>query len=219
MKLSFDQNDLSKLSDGLKFDNPKAFFKAIGQGKLNLDEVLTATRENENKPKDPRHLEFDNFANVARQDIGGILIEGDKTGILYSYAKCCNPIPGDPVIGYITVGEGIKIHRKTCSTLLNISEKDGSKLVPVQWPQADNSLFVAGLTVTGDDSPGILNEISHAIVSYQNTNIKSININTSNSTFEGSVTLYVHNIEHLSRIMDRLKKLKGVFSVERFEST
>ncbi|MEJ2617290.1 MAG: hypothetical protein P8Z35_20230 [Ignavibacteriaceae bacterium] len=71
----------------------------------------------------------------------------------------------------------------------------------------------------GEDAPGLLNEISHAIVSYQNTNIKSININTSNSTFEGSVTLYVHNLEHLSRIMERLKKVKSIYSVERFEGT
>jgi GTP pyrophosphokinase len=95
---------------------------------------------------------------------------------MHSYAKCCNPIPGDPVIGYITVGEGIKIHRKTCTNLLKISETDGSKLVPVQWPQTENSLFVAGLKIIGEDSPGILNDISHIIVSYQNTNIKSLNL-------------------------------------------
>ncbi|HKJ81230.1 MAG TPA: bifunctional (p)ppGpp synthetase/guanosine-3',5'-bis(diphosphate) 3'-pyrophosphohydrolase [Ignavibacteriaceae bacterium] len=218
LKLSFDQKDITKLAESFKFDNTKNFFKAIGQSKLNLEEVLTASKENEQKQKESNTLEFDNFAVNARRDIGGILIEGNKTGILYSYAKCCNPIPGDPVIGYITVGEGVKIHRKTCSTLINISENDSSKLVPVQWPEADSSLFVAGLTVTGDDTPGILNEISHTIVTYQNTNIKSININTSNSTFEGSVTLYVQNIEHLERIMERLKKLKGVYLVERFES-
>ncbi len=218
MKLSFNQADVEKIALNLKFDNSKQFYRSIAQGKINLEEVLSATREQDNKSKEAHQIAFDSFAASARQDIGGVLIEGKKSDILYSYAKCCNPIPGDPVVGYITVGEGIKIHRKTCSTLLNISEKDNSKLVPVQWPVTDSSLFVAGLSVTGDDSPGILNEISHAIVSYQNTNIKSININTSNSAFEGSVSLYVHNIDHLTRIMDRLKKLKGIYSVERFES-
>ena len=190
----------------------------IAQGKVNLDEVLTATREQDKRPKEGHVIAFDNFAATARDDIGGILIEGKRSDIHYTYAKCCNPIPGDPVVGYITIGEGIRIHRKTCSTLLNISEKENSKLVPVQWPENDSSLFVAGLTVSGDDTPGILNEISHAIVSYQNTNIKSININTSNSSFEGSVTIYVHNIDHLTRVIERLKKLKGVYTVERFES-
>jgi RelA/SpoT family (p)ppGpp synthetase len=217
LKLSFTTSDISKLSVNLKYESPRHFYRAIAQGKVNLEEVLTATKEKEKKEKQPV-LEFDNFASIARNDIGGVLVDGKQSGIMYSYAKCCNPIPGDPVVGFITVGEGIKIHRKTCNNLIKISEKEVSKLVPVQWPEAEGSLFVAGLSVMGEDSPGILNDISHTIVSYQNTNIKSININTNDSTFEGSVTLYVQNLEHLSRIIDRLKKLKGVYSVERFES-
>lgn len=218
MKLSFTAQEISKLALSLKYENTKLFFKAIALGKLNLDEELMSTRSKEKKEKSPV-LEFENFANIARGDIGGVMVDGaEKSGIMYSYAKCCNPIPGDPVIGYITIGEGIKIHRKTCTNLLRISEKDASKLIPVQWPETESSLFVAGLTVMGEDSPGILNEISHTIVSYQNTNIKSININSNNSTFDGNVTLYVQNLEHLSRIIQRLKKLKGVYSVERFES-
>src|ERR1035438_5633946 len=119
-----------------------------------------------------------NFNPFANGDITNHRITGDRvtafsiriedSGILYSYAKCCNPIPGDPVIGYITISEGIKIHRKTCNNLIKISEKDPSKLVGVQWPQSENSLFVGGLSVLGEDSPGILNDLSHAIVSYQN---------------------------------------------------
>ncbi|MFO7448334.1 MAG: bifunctional (p)ppGpp synthetase/guanosine-3',5'-bis(diphosphate) 3'-pyrophosphohydrolase [Ignavibacteriaceae bacterium] len=217
LKLSFTTADIVKLSLNLKYESPRHFYKAVGAGKINIDDVLVASREKEKKERSPV-LEFDNFANIARDDIGGILVDGKNSGIMYSYAKCCNPIPGDPVIGYITIGEGIKIHRKTCNNLIKISEKDPSKLIPVQWPQTEGNLFVAGLTVMGGDSPGILNELSHAIVAYQNTNIKSININSNDSTFEGSITLYVHNLEHLSRIIERLKKLKGVYSVERFES-
>lgn len=88
----------------------------------------------------------------------------------------------------------------------------------MQWPEAEGSLFVAGISVRGKDRPGILNDISHSIVTYQNTNIKSININSSDSMFEGSVTLYVNNLDHLNRMMERLKRVAGVFSVERFES-
>lgn len=216
LKLSFTNTDLMKLSLNLKYDSPRNFLRAIALGKINLDEVLTATKEKEKK--EVPVLGFDSFASTARNDIGGILVDGAKSGVMYTYAKCCNPIPGDPVIGFITIGEGIKIHRKTCTNMLRMSERDGSKLVPVQWPEAESSLFVAGLTVKGEDSPGILNDLSHAIVSYQNTNIKSININTSDSTFNGSITVYVHNLEHLSRIIERVKKIKGVYSVERFES-
>jgi (p)ppGpp synthase/HD superfamily hydrolase len=217
-KLTFNQQDLDKLAVSLKFDNPRHMFKTIAQGKVNLDEILSASKEKEKKEKAPV-LEFNTFADTARNSAGGVLVEGLDSGVMYSYAKCCNPIPGDPVIGYITIGEGIKIHRKTCNNLLRLSETDATKLIPVQWPESEANLFVAGLTVMGEDSPGILNEISHSIVAYQNTNIKSINISTGNSAFEGSVTLYVHNIDHLSKIIERLKKIKGVYSVERFEGS
>ncbi len=218
LKLNFNPDELLRLAHLNKYDNVRQFFKAIAQGLVNVDDIITANREREEKEKQ-KELEFDKFANVARSDIGGILVDGKKSGILYTYAKCCNPIPGDPVIGYITVGEGIKIHRKNCLNLLNLSVKDSSKLVNVQWPETEDNLFVAGLTIRGEDRPGILNDISHTIVTYRNTNIKSININTTDSTFEGSVTLYVQNLEHLNRIIDRLKKVQGIFSVERFEST
>ena len=164
-------------------------------------------------------LAFEEFAKIARTDAGGILVDGNKSGIMYSYSKCCNPIPGDPIIGYITIGEGIKIHRKSCNNLINLSSGDSSKLVPVQWPKVEDSMFVAGLIIRGEDTPGILNEITHTIVSYKSTNIKSVNISTNESTFDGSVTVYVSNLEHLNTIIERLKKVKGIYKVERFESS
>lgn len=216
LKLNFSPDDINRLIVNLKFENTKSFFKSVAQGKVNLDDVLTAAKEKEKKEK-VSVLEFESFASSARNDLGGVVVDGKQDQILYSYAKCCNPIPGDAVVGYVTVGEGIKIHRKNCVNLTAYLEKNEAKIVPVRWPDDENSLFVAGLKIRGDDSPGILNDISHSIVSYQNTNIKSVNISTSESLFEGSVTLYVHNLEHLERIIERLKKIKGIFSVERFE--
>jgi len=217
LKLSFSTSDLSKIVYRLKFDNHKQFYTAVAQGNLNLDDVLRPNKEEEIKEQ-IHPIEFEQFADIARKDVGGVLVEGKKTNLLYSFAKCCKPIPGDPVIGYITVGEGIKIHRKTCTNLLNISTNESNKLIPVEWPQTEESNFVAGLIVKGEDSPGILNDIAHAIVTFRTTNIKSININTNDSTFEGSVTVYVNNLEHLNRLIDRLKKVRGVYLVERFES-
>ena len=217
LKLSFDSSKISKLAGSLKFDNNNRFFAAIAQGAISLDDILIPKKEVVEGEQEK--LEFEKFANIARKDVGGILVDGKESGIMYSYAKCCNPIPGDPVIGYITIGEGIKIHRKTCVNLFNLSKDDSSKLVRVGWPSSEDSVFVAGLTVRGDDNPGILSDIANTIVSYKSTNIKSININTSDSVFEGSVAVYVKNLEHLGRIIDRLKKINGIYTVERFESS
>jgi RelA/SpoT family (p)ppGpp synthetase len=216
LKLSFTTSDVSKIARRYKYDNNSQFYQAIAQGNINLDKILLDTKDKSVEEQE-KVLEFEKFADIARKDAGGILVDGKTSGIMYSYAKCCNPIPGDPVIGYITVGEGVKIHRKTCSNLINLSKIDEEKLVAVQWPGTDGTLFVAGLILRGEDNPGILNDIAHTIVSYKNTNIKSININTNDSTFEGSVTIYVNNLEHLTTLIERLKKLKGLYKVERFE--
>jgi len=138
--------------------------------------------------------------------------------MLVSYSKCCNPIPGDPVAGFITTGEGVKIHRKTCHNLIEISKREPEKVVSIEWPEIEETSFIVGLFVRGKDSPGILNELSNSIVAYKNTNIKSISIDSEESYFEGTITLFVQNLEHLSRIIDRLKKVKGVSSVTRLEA-
>jgi GTP diphosphokinase / guanosine-3',5'-bis(diphosphate) 3'-diphosphatase len=217
-KLSFSPNEISQFAKSLKYENHRQFFIAIAQGKINLDDVLIQKKEKETAVEEPT-LEFDEFAQISRKDAGGILVDGKKTEMLYSYAKCCNPIPGDPVIGYVTIGEGIKIHRKTCNNLLNLSKGDDSKLVTVEWPYSEESYFVAGLIVKGEDRPGILNDIANTIVTYSNTNIKSININTNYSNFEGTITLFVNNLEYLNRLIERLKKVKGIYTVERFEGS
>ncbi len=218
LKLNFSNEDLIKIIHSHKYDNTKQFFKAIAQGLLNIDDIFTAKQEKDDKEKQ-KEIQFSKFASAARGEIGGILVDGKKSSILYTYAKCCNPIPGDPVIGFITIGEGIKIHRKNCYNLINLSISDSSKLVNVQWPETEDNLFVVGILIRGQDRPGILNDISHSIVTFQNTNIKSININTQDSSFEGNVSFYVQNLEHLNRIIERLKKIPGVTYVERFESS
>jgi RelA/SpoT family (p)ppGpp synthetase len=218
LKLSFSQDEISKIASGSRYENHRQFFIAIAKGKVNIDDVLVPKKEEDTTAAEST-LEFDEFAQITRKDVGGILIDGKKTEMLYSYAKCCNPIPGDPIIGYITLGEGIKIHRKTCNNLLNLSDADSSKLIPVQWPYSEESYFVAGLIVKGEDRPGILNDIANTIVTYGNTNIKSLNINTNESNFEGTITLYVNNLEYLNKLIQRLKKVKGVYTIERFESS
>ncbi|MCX6174267.1 MAG: bifunctional (p)ppGpp synthetase/guanosine-3',5'-bis(diphosphate) 3'-pyrophosphohydrolase [Ignavibacteriales bacterium] len=216
LKLSFTSDDLSKLVRKLKFDNNRQFFRAIAQDKLNLDEILNPKVETDEK--ESTEVAFDKFANIARNTAGGIVVDGDAKGFAYTYAKCCNPIPGDQVIGYVTIGEGIKIHRKDCKNLINMIKTNEERLVPVNWPKSNGAFFVAGLSIRGDDVPGILKDISNSITTYQNTNIKSVNISTNDSMFKGTITVYVKDLEHLTKLIERLKKNRGIYTVERFDA-
>ncbi|MCF8260492.1 MAG: bifunctional (p)ppGpp synthetase/guanosine-3',5'-bis(diphosphate) 3'-pyrophosphohydrolase [Melioribacteraceae bacterium] len=214
-KLVFNSEDINKLIRKLKYQNQEKFFAEIARNKVDLDGILNPEEE---KVERISELGFDSFVETARTSAGDVIVEGQSTKIEHTFAKCCNPIPGDPIVGFITIGTGIKIHRRDCKNLLNTIKNGDNKLVPVDWPRSGSSRFVAGIAIRGEDKPGTLNEISHNITSFRNTNIKSVNITAFESMFDGAVTLYVENLEHLNRLIDRLKKIPGVYSVRRFDA-
>ncbi len=215
-KLSFNSDDIAGLAKKLKFDNSNQFFKAVSEDKIDLDAVLAPEEKKEVKD-DVQISQTDTFLQSARSTRGGIVFEGNEKGLEYSYAKCCNPIPGDFIIGYITVGEGIKIHRRNCKNLINLLRQGDARLVQADWFGMSDSTFLAGIHLRGEDMPGMLTEITAAITKYENTNIKAINLNSNNSFFEGTITVFVKNIDHLNTLMARIKKMKGIHIVERFD--
>lgn len=217
-KLSFTSEEIDRLARKLKYDNSKEFYKLIAQDKIDIEEILNPKEEKEEIQSNDVTVE--QFTNVARGSTqGDIVVDGEHKGIKYIYAKCCNPIPGDHIVGYVTVGEGIKIHRKDCKNLINMVKSGDDKLIPVQWPSNGSSSFVAGITIYGEDMPGILQQITNSITTYNNTNIKSINISSENSMFSGTIMVYVDDISHLQRLIEKLKKNKGIYNVNRFDTT
>lgn len=221
LKLHINQDDLLKFIHKLKFDNLTNFYKAIASGTLDVEKVLTTKQEQEKSESDKKVdvLDFDKFADTARQQIGGVLISGDKLDVLHNYAKCCNPIPGDEILGFITKGEGVKIHRKNCKNLERLMKLHEGRIIEVNWPNTDGNVFIAAIKIVGEDRVGMLNDISQTILNTQNTNIKSVNFNSHRSIFYGTVSVSVKNLEHLNKIIERLKKIPGIESVERFELT
>ena len=215
-KLSFKPSDVNTLITKLKYDNQAKFFVAVAEDRVDLESILNP---DELKEEEINTLEFDSFAKHARESVGEVVVGGEHKGFVYSHAKCCNPIPGDPIVGYITIGEGIKIHRKNCKNLLSLSENNDNRLVPVEWPGEKGSYFLAGISIKGEDRPGILKDLSNSIAGFNNTNIKSVNISSSDSMFNGHITVYVQDVMNLNKLIERLKKNKGVYSVERFDAT
>ncbi len=220
LKIHINNDDLLKLIHKYKFDNLNEFYKAVADNSVDIEEILTSKSEPEKIiHEDKEELNFDQFADKAREQIGGVLISGDKFDVLHNYAKCCNPIPGDEILGFITRGEGIKIHRKNCKNLERLMKLHEGRIIDVQWPNTDGNFFIAAIKIVGEDRPGMLSEISQTIVNTQNTNIKSVNFQTHRSIFYGTVSVNVKNLDHLNRIIERLKKINGIETVERFEVT
>jgi GTP pyrophosphokinase len=144
----------------------------------------------------------------------GIKIQG-VDGLMVRYAQCCQPVPGDPVVGYVTQGRGISIHRADCPNLLTLSAQD--RRVEIDWQEQSGETYAVRLAVAGEDRRGLYADIMQAI-SGSGTNIKGADLQTSDGTAFGTVYVEVDNLTHLAKVLKAIRKVKGVSSVERREA-
>ncbi len=222
-KISINNEELDKFIHSLKFNDVQDFYLAITAQKVDVDTLLEQyvirlkhpVEEEAVQIPDPNTL-FSKFINTARDITSGISILGMSDNFMHQYAKCCNPIPGDEIVGFVTTGEGIKIHRKDCKNVITLRLVESARIVDVAWPPANGADFITGIHIGGEDRPALLSDITHAISTYQNTNIRSVNMDSKGSLFNGRVILYVKDTEHLARIIEKLKRIPGIQSVERF---
>ncbi len=223
LKLSINEDELTEFLRDKKIENLGMFYLGLRQANINADEIIQMIREEQKhpqsmvreEPKDDRL--FSRFISTARSTTSGIVLSGAQDNFMHNYAKCCHPIPGDEVVGFVTTGEGIKIHRRNCKNIKLMMQMEANRIVEVSWPSSNGVMFVAGVRILGDDRPGMLNDITHAISSYMNTNIRSVNIDSQDSMFQGLFVLNVKDTEHLNRILERIRRIKGVSRAERFE--
>lgn len=233
LKVKLSDEYLSKVVHKLKFKDTGNFFYLISQDESKVNAVidfindkskLTTLDQKLNVPEETTGSDadnFDKFVDEARTSANGIFIGNGNAqnikGIKYEYAKCCNPIPGDEVIGFISREKGIRIHRKTCKNILNLFMKEPEKIIQINWNEADSGEFTGGVKIIGEDRPGILNEITKTISKNFKTNIKSVDIKTKSSMFEGTLILSIQNLKQLNQIIDKITHQEGVFSATRFE--
>ena len=226
-KIHINDDELTKFVHLQRINNTQDFYLGITTQTIDPDAMIGLLIEKTKRPASEQDQKGENGASVlfnrfvksARSITSGISLFGTHDNFMHNYAKCCNPIPGDEIVGFITTGEGLKIHRKNCRNVASMRLNDEERIVEVSWPPTDDVDFIVGVKLSGQDRSGLLNEITHAISTFNNTNIRSVNIATKDSLFDGQFILYVKNTEHLTGIVDRLKRLKGITKVERFEET
>lgn len=146
-----------------------------------------------------------------------ILIGDDYMHLSYTLAKCCNPIPGDEIFGFLTVNEGIKIHRTTCPNATELLSKHGNRVIKATWASVAEESFLVGLYIKGTDRVGIVNDVSKVISNDLKVNMRSIAIDTSDTLFEGTCTVMVANTEALKQLIEKLKAIPGVEEVKRLD--
>lgn len=147
-----------------------------------------------------------------------LLIGEDMDVVDYKLAKCCTPIPGDDVFGFVTVNEGIKIHRTTCPNATELLANHGHRVVKAKWTSQHEVAFLTGLKVHGTDRVGLINDVSKIISEELKVNMSSMSFHTDNGIFEGEIMLYVNDTRHLEQLIQKLEKVEGVVKVGRFNS-
>lgn len=225
--ITINEDDLERVVTQAKYESRTDFYAALASGTLSPEQAISIVQDRIGpqaplqEPEKEETFTFTQFSDVARDNADGVFIVGDsapQSKVMFSYARCCNPVPGDEIIGIVTIGSGIKVHRASCHNVQELTEKLKPRIVNLQWSKKWRGEFLAAVKITGDDRAGMLNDITSAVISVGNTNIRGVNIDAFDSLFEGILTVYVADTDHLSKIFDKLKKIKGVRTVERFEA-
>ena len=147
-----------------------------------------------------------------------LLIGEDMDIVEYKLAKCCTPIPGDEVFGFVTVSEGIKIHRTNCQNAAELLAKHGNRVIKAKWTSQHEVAFLTGLKVIGTDRVGLINDVSKIISEELKVNMSSISFRSDKGIFDGEIMLYVNDTRHLDLLIGKLDKVEGVVKVNRFDS-
>jgi GTP pyrophosphokinase len=147
-----------------------------------------------------------------------LLIGEDMDVVEYKLAKCCTPIPGDEVFGFVTVSEGIKIHRTTCPNAPELLANHTNRVIKAKWTSQYEVSFLTGLKVMGTDRVGLINDVSKIISEELKVNMSSISFRTDAGIFEGEIMLYVNDTRHLELLIGKLEKVEGMVRVSRFDS-
>jgi guanosine-3',5'-bis(diphosphate) 3'-pyrophosphohydrolase len=144
-----------------------------------------------------------------------IVFNDDDEVLDYEMAKCCNPISGDVIFGFLTVVDGIKIHRTDCPNAIQLRANYAYRILKSKWINKDEIDFIATISIKGIDSLGLMNKVTQIISNQMNVNIKSINIKSDDGVFEGIITLKVHNVAFLKELTTKLQKVEAITSITR----
>ena len=145
-----------------------------------------------------------------------LLVFGDDAERLnYSLSKCCNPIPGDKVFGFVTINEGIKVHKKDCPNAVSLQARYAYRIISATWIDSTQQEFKSTILITGVDNKGLANKVTRVISDNMNIDIQSLNITGNLGRFEGKIAIKIKNIEQLNKLIERIKKIEGIEKVSR----
>jgi len=222
LKITLNEDVINKMVTYFKLKTSLDLFYRIGNGVIDNQQIRDFASSYNNA-----FLKF--FKNrirrkptpegIDREEITtnyDMLVFGkDEEKLSYTLANCCNPIPGDQVFGFVTVKDGIKVHKKDCPNAISLQSNYAYRIIGAKWIDSSQEEFTAEIRLSGIDTLGLINSITEIISDEMHVNMRNINFNTDGGTFNGSIKLVVKNKSILKKLMENLKKIKGIDKVVR----
>lgn len=226
VKLSTDEKNIEDFAKYLNINDVNDLYLEAVSGKIDIKTVKAFSTINEksgwlNYLRAPfvrgKHAAVQN--KQIRKKRSKKLELDVENQVSFIIADCCNPIPGDEVVGFVLSENSLEIHRANCANAVRMNARYGDRIRNVQWDDSKQITFKTAVHLSGIDKIGILRDISRILSEENNLNISSIVLETKNETFEGKITLYVNNTEHLKNLINQIKKVDGVERVSRLRLT
>lgn len=217
------EENITLAMEKFSFTSEEDMFAAVGYHGITAAQIVTRMTEKLREHDENQNIEEtiekvnasgETIKKKSKRDSGGVKVEGVEN-MLIRLSKCCNPVPGDEIIGYITKGRGVSVHRKDCPNVNTDEAKD--RLIYVEWEneESESKSYHVDLEISGYDRRGLLNDVLQ-VINESKTNIIAVNGRSDrNKIAVIHVTILIHNIGHLRRIVDRLKQIGDVYTVER----
>lgn len=224
-KIEFEESAVSHLIKKLGFKEANDFYRKIADGTLDVNQVIDKYQElqqhdaNISLQQQSRSAEGFSYENpneeIARSSDDVLVIDRNLKGLDYSLSKCCNPIYGDDVFGFVTVSGGIKIHRKDCPNAPELRKRFGYRIVKAKWSGKGNSQYSITLRIIGNDDIGIINNITSIISKEEKIIMRNINIDSNDGLFSGNLTVNVEDTSRLEQLIKKIRNVKGVKQIIR----
>jgi GTP pyrophosphokinase len=221
-KIEEDESKLMRLIKKMGYKNVTDFYVAISQERLDVNAVIDHYLEQEKKEQEqlePGNRSVENYCAptpgetiTQKEDV--LVIDKNLTGIDYSLAKCCNPIYGDEIFGFVS-SHGIKIHRMNCPNADSLFKRYGYRVVKSRWAGKSGATYPVILKVVGQDDIGIVTNITSLIAKESGMMLRSINVDSQDGLFQGSITVMLSNTSAMDGLMKKLKAIKGIKQVSR----
>jgi GTP pyrophosphokinase len=222
LKITLDEKTINQLVVYFKLKTSLDLFYRVGAGIIDNKKLkdFAASRSNAfvsffknkiRKPGQPQDVDRDEITEKFDQLVFG----KEEEKLDYKIANCCNPIPGDDVFGFLTVNEGLKVHKQNCPNALQLQSNYGYRIMLAKWIDSTQSDFRVELNISGIDTMGLVNEVTKVISNNLNINMKSVHFDSNDGVFSGKIIVVVKNKYILNNLVEKIKNINGIDKVKR----